>query len=149
MSSWPTHSVRSAGLRHWPQTVLALLANPRTWLVVAWVLTMISIPIIRWVVGDGVLHWGVIASVLLQAAAVMAAAQAGWGTREMGRVLALVLPLAWLVEWTGSTTGFPFGARSAQGWRLSASVCISSQAGFVPDIHQSASAAEVRLHGMS
>ena len=71
MSSWPTHSVRSTGLRHWSQTALALLANWRTWPVIAWVLTMISIPIMRWVLGDGVLHWGVIASVLLQAAAVL------------------------------------------------------------------------------
>jgi uncharacterized membrane protein len=110
MSSWPTHSVHSTGLRHWPQTAMALLANWRTWPVIAWVLTMISIPIMRWVLGDGVLHWGVIASVLLQAAAVLVLAQAGWGTRETLRVVALVLPSAWLVERVGSTTGIPFGA---------------------------------------
>ena len=82
---------------------------PRHLLIVAWVLTMISIPIIRWVVGDAVLHWGVIAGVLLQAAAVLAILQAGWGTRETLRVVAIVLPLAWLVERIGSTTGIPFG----------------------------------------
>ena len=39
-------------------------------LIALWALTMISIPIIRWVVGDAVLHWGVIAGVLLQVVAV-------------------------------------------------------------------------------
>ena len=110
MSSWFVHSAHSAGIRHWQQVVGAWPVNPRTWLVGAWVLTMISIPIMRWVIGDSVLHWGVIASVLLQAAAVLAVAQAGWGTRETLHVLALVLPLAWLVERVGSTTGIPFGA---------------------------------------
>jgi putative membrane protein len=51
----------------------------------------------------------VIAGVLLQAAAVLAILQAGWGTRETLRVVAIVLPLAWLVERIGSTTGIPFG----------------------------------------
>ena len=110
MSSWFVHSAHSAGIRHWQQVVGAWPVNPRTWLVGAWVLTMISIPIMRWVIGDSVLHWGVIASVLLQAAAVLAVAQAGWGTRETLHMLALVLPLAWLVERVGSTTGIPFGA---------------------------------------
>jgi putative membrane protein len=96
-------------LRHWSQTLSAGLAAPRLLLVAAWVLTMISIPIIRWVIGDAVLHWGVIAGVLLQAAAVTAIAHAGWGTRETLRVAALVLPLAWLVERIGSATGIPFG----------------------------------------
>ena len=109
MSSMLSYSLHGARVRHWSQTLLAGLSLPRLLLVVAWVLTMISIPIIRWVIGDAVLHWGVIAGVLLQAAAVVAIAHAGWGTRETLRVVALVLPLAWLVERIGSTTGIPFG----------------------------------------
>jgi putative membrane protein len=70
---------------------------------------MISIPIIRWVVGDAVLHWGVIAGVLLQAAAVLVILHGAWGTRETLRVAAIVIPLSWLVERIGSTTGIPFG----------------------------------------
>lgn len=111
MSTLPTHPT---DLRRWPHTLLttllAILGEPRYWLIVAWVLTMISIPIIRWVVGDGVLHWGVIAGVLLQAAAVLAVVQGAWGTRETLRVMAIVIPLAWLVERIGSTTGIPFGS---------------------------------------
>lgn len=109
MSTVRAHPGRAGGTRPLLQSLLASLASPRSWLVIAWVLTMISIPIIRWVVGDAVLHWGVIAGVLLQAAAVLALAQAGWGTRETLRVIALVLPLSWLVERIGSTTGVPFG----------------------------------------
>lgn len=33
-----------------------------------------------------------------------------WGWRETLRVFFIVTPLAWLVEYIGSTTGFPFGA---------------------------------------
>ena len=109
MSSLPIPPLRQAHLRRWSHAVLAGIDAPRLLLVAAWVLTMISIPIIRWVVGDAALHWGVIASVLLQATAVIALVQAGWGSRETLRVVILVLPLAWLVEWVGSTTGIPFG----------------------------------------
>ena len=53
MSSLPTHPT---SLRRWPHTLLAtllaVLGEPRYWLIIAWVLTMIAIPIIRWVVGD-------------------------------------------------------------------------------------------------
>jgi putative membrane protein len=109
MFSLSTHPLRGASVRRWQQSLLAAARTPRLLLAAAWVLTMISIPIIRWVVGDAVLHWGVIASVLLQAAAVVAIAHAGWGARETLRVIVLVLPLAWLVERIGSTTGIPFG----------------------------------------
>ena len=108
----PARFLRAIDRRRSLQTALAFLLTPRGWLIAAWVLGMISIPIIRWVVGDAVLHWGVIIGVLLQAAAVIAAAHAGWGTRETLRVVFLVLPLAWLVERIGSTTGIPFGPYS-------------------------------------
>lgn len=89
-----------------PTTVLQL----RFVLMAAWVLVMVSIPIVRWVVGDGVLHWSVIAGVALQAAAVLAVLHGAWGGKETLRVAAIVIPLAWLVERIGSTTGVPFGA---------------------------------------
>lgn len=112
MSMLRTHSLDNARLHRWSRTLLTLAANPRHWLIAAWVVTMISIPIIRWVVGDSALHWGVIAGVVMQMIAVLAAAQVAWGWRETLRVVALVLPLAWLVERIGSTTGIPFGSYS-------------------------------------
>lgn len=78
-------------------------------LVGAWVLTMIAIPIVRWTVGDGALHWGVIVSVALLAAAVVTALWQQWGMWATVRLVLTVAPLAWGLEWLGSTTGFPFG----------------------------------------
>ena len=82
---------------------------PHYLLIAAWVLTMISIPIIRWKVGDAVLHWSVVAGVCLQVAAVLAVLWQGWGLRETIRLVAIVIPAAWLIEFAGSTTGIPFG----------------------------------------
>lgn len=89
---------------------LRMLMQPVWLLVGGWLLAMISIPIIRWVVGDSVLHNGVIAGVLLQAVAVLFISYQAWGWRPVLRVAALVIPLSWLIERIGSTTGFPFGA---------------------------------------
>jgi len=86
------------------------LLQPAWLLIAAWLLTMISIPIIRWVVGDSVLHNGVIAGVLLQAVAVLFICYQAWGVRAVLRMAALVIPLSWLIERIGSTTGIPFGA---------------------------------------
>ena len=84
-----------------PPLPIALLA--------AWVLTMISIPILRWTVGDDALPWAVSAGVVLQAAAVLTTLHHAWGARQTLQAVALTLPLAWLVEFVGSKTGLPFG----------------------------------------
>lgn len=81
------------------------------WLLLAgWNLSMISIPIVLWVAGNGVLPAGVTISVLLQAATSLTALGLAWGVGRTVRTALLVLPLAWLVEYVGSTTGFPFGS---------------------------------------
>jgi uncharacterized membrane protein len=87
-----------------------LLPRPAFWLLAIWLLTMISIPIIRWIVGDAVLHYGVMAGVLLQASAVLWICWEAWGAATTARIAALVIPLSWLIERIGSATGFPFGA---------------------------------------
>lgn len=85
-------------------------SRPSRFFVVLWLLTMISIPIVRWTVGDQLLPWGVTAGVVLQAAAVISLLLGAWGWRGTLRVVLPILPLAWLIEWLGSTTGWPFGA---------------------------------------
>ena len=82
---------------------------PRNLLIMAWVITMISIPIIRWTVGNGIPPQGVITGVLLGAATVVVIMQAELGTREALRTAAIIVPLAWLIERVGSSTGLPFG----------------------------------------
>lgn len=87
-----------------------LLLQPAYLLTTAWLITMISIPILRWVIGDSVLHNGIIAGVVFQAAAVLIICYQAWGLRTVLRIAAIVMPLSWLIERIGSTTGFPFGA---------------------------------------
>ncbi|MGL4649690.1 MAG: carotenoid biosynthesis protein, partial [Caldilineaceae bacterium] len=78
--------------------------------VALWALAMISVPILGWTLGPAAMRYGVIAGVLLQAAASVSALWTSWGAAPTVRVVALVLPAAWLVEFVGSHTGVPFGA---------------------------------------
>jgi lycopene beta-cyclase len=79
-------------------------------LLALWLLTMITIPILRWTIGDAVLRWGVMVSVVALAAGVGILLWQRWGETVTLRVLVTVLIGAWAVEWIGSSTGFPFGA---------------------------------------
>lgn len=79
-------------------------------LITLWVLVMISIPVVRWLAGDDVMPFVVTLSVTLQAAASISVLWAAWGSRPVALVAVTVFPLAWLVEYVGSTTGVPFGA---------------------------------------
>lgn len=96
-----------------PAQATAARPTPLPWLhwlfLAAWNLSMISIPIMLWIAGSGILPAGVTISVLLQVAATLTALALAWGTRAALRAAAIVLPLAWLVELLGSRTGFPFG----------------------------------------
>lgn len=100
-SSMTTHAPH--GL-HYPLRITHYYA-----LITLWVATMIAIPILRWNWGDEVLPWSATVSVLLLLAAVVVLLGSSWGVWQAGRVLAIILPLAWAIEWVGSTTGFPFG----------------------------------------
>jgi putative membrane protein len=79
-------------------------------LLAAWVLAMISLPIVRWTAGDAPLPAVVSAGVVLQAAAVLTALGSAWGMRRTALTVLAVLVLAWGVEALGSRTGVPFGA---------------------------------------
>jgi putative membrane protein len=94
-------------------------------LVGAWLLTMITIPILRWLLGEGALRWGVSVSVCLLVAAVLAILHQAWGVRRTARVVVPVVLLAWLLEYVGHTTGYPFG-------HYSYTVALQPQLGNVP-----------------
>lgn len=80
------------------------------YLVVAlWVLTMISLPIVRWVFGNDALPVGIALGVLIQFTAVIVSLVYGWGAARSAAVVAIVLTLGWAVEYVGHRTGFPFG----------------------------------------
>jgi lycopene beta-cyclase len=95
----------------WQGFVCALGETPLlAFLLTPWLLTMISLPILLWTLGDALLPWGVTASVLLQVATVLSVLRVAWGGRQTLQVGMLILSLAWAIEWMGSTTGWPFGA---------------------------------------
>lgn len=79
-------------------------------IVAAWVLAMIGVPILRWVFGDGALPYGVAVGVLLQVLAVLVILVHAWGARRALLTVTMVIACAWLVEYSGHTTGFPFGS---------------------------------------
>lgn len=74
-----------------------------------WVLTMIALPIVGWTLGETALREGMSLGVLMQFAAVIAALRAKWSWKRTLRALFLVMGVAFLAEWLGSTSGFPFG----------------------------------------
>jgi uncharacterized membrane protein len=81
-----------------------------TALMVVWVLAMISLPIQKWVLGENALATGISIGVLLQLMAVWSILVWAWGVRRTALVTGGIILFAWLVEYIGHTTGFPFGA---------------------------------------
>lgn len=70
---------------------------------------MIALPIVRWSVGDDALRWGVVATVILQASAVLVLLAGAWGIARATRVALIVALWAWALEAMGVATGIPFG----------------------------------------
>lgn len=78
--------------------------------VAVWIVTMVSLPIVKSSWGEAALLVGIAISVLVQCAAVINILVPAWGSRRTQVIVAVVLLIAWLVEYIGSTTGSPFGA---------------------------------------
>src|SRR5512144_781236 len=79
-------------------------------LLVAWLVCMISLPIVQWLAGERALILGVIVSVVLQAALVVLLVYQGAGARRTAVLVATVTVVGWAAEAIGSKTGYPFGA---------------------------------------
>lgn len=92
------------------QPVESKLTRPIIGLIAVWVLAMISVPILRWTWGEDAVIVGLNAGVLLQIAAVLAVLWHAWGAKKTAVVLVTVPVIAWLSEFVGHNTGFPFGA---------------------------------------
>ncbi|MEI7847840.1 MAG: carotenoid biosynthesis protein [Chloroflexota bacterium] len=74
-----------------------------------WVLTLLSLPILGWILGEGYLQRGMSVGVLVQALAGLVILYNAWGWRRTIFVFVVVAGLAYLAELLGVTTGFPFG----------------------------------------
>ena len=89
-------------------TFTALPVAPRL-LLLAWVVEMISVPVLKWRWGARAERAGIILGVLLQAGAVMAVLYTAWGLWPIVRAALIIAGLGWAVEYAGSHTGLPFG----------------------------------------
>lgn len=74
-----------------------------------WVLSMISLPITRWIWGDLIIPYSVNLSAVLQTSAVFMLLAQRWGIRRTSITFLVVAIITWGTEFIGSTTGFPFG----------------------------------------
>jgi lycopene beta-cyclase len=74
-----------------------------------WLLSMIALPIMRWLWGDTASPWALSLAVLAQVILVTGYLGTAIGRSFTGVLLIGLLPLCWAVEWVGSRTGFPFG----------------------------------------
>jgi len=78
-------------------------------LITLWILSMIALPILKWVFGETVIPLAVTAALLLQFAAVFCVLYEAWGLRRVLLTFLVVALLTWTAEFIGSSTGFPFG----------------------------------------
>ncbi len=79
-------------------------------LLIVWLLTMIALPIGRWVMGDTIIPYGITLAAILQAAAVFSMILPQWGWRRSLQTLGIIAVLTWGAEFVGHRTGLPFGA---------------------------------------
>lgn len=89
-------------------TFAALSIVPR-FILLVWVLEMISVPILKWRWGMRAERTGIILGVLLQATAVIATLYSAWGVWPTLRAALIIAGLGWVMEYVGSHTGWPFG----------------------------------------
>jgi lycopene beta-cyclase len=85
------------------------VTRPYVYLIIAWVLTMISLPIAKWTLGSEIIPTMTTISAVFQCAAVFLILQYAWGLPRTAAAFAMVAILTWGMEFLGHTTGFPFG----------------------------------------
>ena len=99
---------KAVALRHY-RAQITISPSFTTILIISWVLAMVSLPIMKWIWGDGVIPFGLSLGVFLQATAVFFILRDQWGWQRTGVTAVTIAALTLFVEWLGSTTGFPFG----------------------------------------
>lgn len=75
----------------------------------AWILSMIALPIMRWIWGDDIIPFASTMGVIFQFGAVVFILLAYWGMKQTIRTIAIVAILTWGAEYIGSHTGLIFG----------------------------------------
>ena len=80
------------------------------WLLPAWLLVIISLPIVGWTLGEDAMRRAVSLGVALQAGLMLAVLVGALGWRRALPLAGGVAALGWAAEALGSKTGVPFGA---------------------------------------
>lgn len=106
-------------------TLKAMKFSPIDGLIGIWFLGMVSVPVSLWTIGPAALPWAISINVVLLATAMTWHLFNHWGMRKTLETLALVLSISWLLEFVGSSTGFPFGEYDYTGF-------FQPQLGYVP-----------------
>ena len=78
-------------------------------LIIFWVLTMISLPIMKWTFGGEIIPTAVTFALMVQFCAVFFIMRTHLGWMRTLSILSLVAVSTWCAEYIGSSTGFPFG----------------------------------------
>jgi putative membrane protein len=73
------------------------------------ILTMLSLPMLGWIMGEGYLQRGILAAVVIQVTTVLIILYNTWGLRRTISVFCLVVGLTYFAELLGITIGLPFG----------------------------------------
>jgi uncharacterized membrane protein len=74
-----------------------------------WILSMIALPIAKYLWGENALTWGVALGVTLQSSLVLVLLYQSWGLVRTVQTAAIITIFAWLVEAIGTATGLLFG----------------------------------------
>ncbi len=74
---------------------------------IVWVLAMISLPILKWVLGEQALPVGISVGVLLQAMAVLSILIWTWGSRRTWVAAGVILVCAWGSNTSATPLAFP------------------------------------------
>lgn len=99
---YPRFGPLQASLSHLNFVQFALFA--------AWILTLIALPIVKYLWGDAAVTWGVALGVVFQAVLVLYILEQAWGAARTLRMAAIVALLGFTSEAMGTATGLPFGA---------------------------------------
>ncbi len=74
-----------------------------------WLVSMIALPIVKFVWGPPGLPWAVSLAVVAQAGLVVTILQQAWGLSKTSITVTGIVLLTWLAEAIGTATGLPFG----------------------------------------
>ncbi len=91
------------------QSKQLLAGLPSPYLLAAWVLSMVALPLAKYFCGEAVLPVGITLSALLQVGVVLTVLHHAWGPARTLWTALIVAVSTWLIEFVGSTTGYPFG----------------------------------------